>query len=113
MLGIDAPGLEPPASVSDLSERELIARIHARLPSAPDWMVVGVGDDAAVVEPARNRLEVLSVDAVVDGVHFNRAFTPYCYYNPTYECPIPPQENRLAVPIRAGERMKSEVASLK
>jgi thiamine-monophosphate kinase len=39
-------------------------------------MVVGVGDDAAVVEPSRNRLEVLSVDAVVEGVHFDRAFTP-------------------------------------
>ena len=63
-------------TVSDLTERELVARIHARLPAAPEWMVVGVGDDAAVVEPVRNRLEVLSVDAVVDGVHFDRAFTP-------------------------------------
>src|SRR5438093_2661707 len=39
-------------------------------------MVVGIGDDAAVVEPARNRLEVLSVDALVEGVHFDRTFTP-------------------------------------
>ncbi len=39
-------------------------------------MPVGVGDDAAVVEPERNRLEVLSVDALVEGVHFDRAFTP-------------------------------------
>src|ERR1700730_17897922 len=39
-------------------------------------MPVGIGDDAAVVEPARNRLEVLSVDALVEGVHFDRAFTP-------------------------------------
>jgi thiamine-monophosphate kinase len=37
---------------------------------------VGIGDDAAVVEPERNRLEVLSVDALVEGVHFDRAFTP-------------------------------------
>ena len=75
-LGAGAFSLEPSASVSDLSERALIARIHARLPPAPDWMVVGVGDDAAVVEPVRNRLDVLSVDGVVDGVHFDRAFTP-------------------------------------
>jgi uncharacterized protein (DUF1684 family) len=40
-------------------------------------------------------------------VDFNRAYTPYCYYNPTYECPLPPPENRLKIPIRAGERMKS------
>ena len=39
-------------------------------------MPVGIGDDAAVVEPERNRLEVLSVDALVEGVHFDRAFTP-------------------------------------
>jgi thiamine-monophosphate kinase len=62
--------------VSDLTERELIARIQARLPPPPPWMIVGIGDDAAVVEPGRNRLEVLSVDALVEGVHFDRAFTP-------------------------------------
>jgi uncharacterized protein len=39
-------------------------------------------------------------------VDFNRAYHPYCYYNPTYECPLPPPENRLKVPIRAGERLK-------
>lgn len=39
-------------------------------------------------------------------VDFNRAYIPYCYYNPTYECPYPPQANRLKIPIRAGERMK-------
>ena len=37
---------------------------------------------------------------------FNRAYHPYCYYNAGYECPVPPRENRLKVPIRAGERMK-------
>jgi uncharacterized protein len=43
-------------------------------------------------------------------VDFNRAYHPYCYYNATYECPYPPPENRLKVPIRAGERLKkSEV----
>jgi uncharacterized protein (DUF1684 family) len=45
---------------------------------------------------------------------FNRAYFPYCYYNATYECPLPPRENRLKIPIHAGERMrKSEVGSLK
>jgi thiamine-monophosphate kinase len=39
-------------------------------------MPIGIGDDAAVVEPEKNRLEVLSVDALVEGVHFDRAFTP-------------------------------------
>lgn len=39
-------------------------------------------------------------------IDFNRAYFPYCYYSPTWECPIPPAENRLKVPVRAGERFK-------
>src|SRR3954464_11922376 len=63
-------------TISEYSERELIARIEARLPPAPAWLLVGIGDDAAVVQPERNRVEVLTVDALVEGVHFDRAFTP-------------------------------------
>ena len=65
-----------PATVADLSERELIARIQQRLPPAPPWLLVGIGDDAAIVEPERNRVEVLTVDAIVEGIHFDRAFVP-------------------------------------
>jgi thiamine-monophosphate kinase len=64
------------ATVSSLTERELISRIQQRLPPAPDWLLVGIGDDAAVVEPERNRVDVLSVDAFVEGVHFDCAFVP-------------------------------------
>ena len=62
-------------TVADFTERELIGRITSRLPPPPAWMTVGIGDDAAVVVPERNRLQVLSVDALVEGVHFDRAFT--------------------------------------
>jgi uncharacterized protein len=37
---------------------------------------------------------------------FNRAYHPYCYFNDEYDCPFPPAENRLGIPIRAGERLK-------
>ena len=67
---------EPRATVGDFTEGELIARIERCFPPPPPWMPVGIGDDAAVVEPERNRLQVLSVDALVEGVHFDRAFTP-------------------------------------
>ena len=67
---------ESRTSVADFSERELIARISSLQPPPPAWMLVGIGDDAAVVEPERNRLEVLSVDALVEGIHFDRSFTP-------------------------------------
>ncbi len=35
---------------------------------------------------------------------FNTAYNPYCAYNPTYACPIPPAENTLSVAVRAGEQ---------
>jgi thiamine-monophosphate kinase len=73
------PGFQPPtsgATVGDLTEAGLIARIQQQLPPAPGWLLVGIGDDAAVVEPERNRVEVLTVDALVEGVHFDRAFVP-------------------------------------
>jgi thiamine-monophosphate kinase len=66
----------PSEAVGDVSERHLIARIRRQLPADPDWVLVGIGDDAAVVEPERNRLEVVSVDALVEGVHFDRRFVP-------------------------------------
>jgi uncharacterized protein (DUF1684 family) len=40
-------------------------------------------------------------------VDFNVAYNPYCYYNPEYDCPLPPSQNRLQVPVRAGERMRA------
>jgi uncharacterized protein len=35
---------------------------------------------------------------------FNYAYNPSCAYNPNWACPLAPQENRVAAPIRAGER---------
>ena len=38
-------------------------------------VVIGIGDDAAVVAPTRNAWTVLTTDASVEGVHFDRAFS--------------------------------------
>ena len=35
---------------------------------------------------------------------FNRAFNPLCNYSPAYNCALPPPENRLDLPVRAGEK---------
>jgi uncharacterized protein (DUF1684 family) len=37
-------------------------------------------------------------------VDFNYAYNPSCAYDPQYSCPLPPRENWLQVPIRAGEK---------
>src|SRR4029453_7776172 len=62
-------------TVSDIGEHALIARITARL-ATPSWVVVGPGDDAAVIRPERGALDVLTTDAQVEGVHFDRRFVP-------------------------------------
>jgi uncharacterized protein (DUF1684 family) len=36
-------------------------------------------------------------------IDFNLAYNPYCAYNEMWSCPLTPFENRLRVPIRAGE----------
>lgn len=38
-------------------------------------------------------------------VDFNLAYNPYCAYNEHWSCPLTPFENRLKVPIRAGEKL--------
>jgi uncharacterized protein (DUF1684 family) len=38
-------------------------------------------------------------------VDFNTVYNPYCVYSHRYSCPIPPTENTLTVPIRAGEKV--------
>jgi uncharacterized protein len=49
------------------------------------------------------------VDVRQDGQHtvtidFNMAYNPYCAYNPDFACPLPPKENLLDIPVRAGEK---------
>jgi uncharacterized protein len=52
----------------------------------------------------------MELDPMASGLYtvdFNQAYQPYCYYNPEYDCPYPPPENRLKLPIRAGEKLQA------
>src|SRR5205814_8047462 len=62
-------------TVSDLGEHALISRITRRF-AKPSWVIVGPGDDAAVIQPERGTFDVLTTDAIVEGVHFDRRFVP-------------------------------------
>ncbi len=56
----------------------------------------------------------LELDPTATGIYvvdFNGAYHPFCYYNEEYDCPFPPAENRLSVPIRAGERLPDRAAA--
>ena len=37
-------------------------------------------------------------------IDFNRAFVPPCGFSNQYNCPLPPQQNRISTAIEAGER---------
>ena len=56
--------------------------------------------------PAGRYMDLDRTATEIYEIDFNRAYHPYCYYNLTYDCPLTPAENRLKVPIRAGERLK-------
>ena len=65
-------------TVGELGERQLLERLRARfaVTGAPsDGLLIGIGDDAAVVKPSRGLCTVLTVDALVEGVHFERRFS--------------------------------------
>ena len=53
----------------------------------------------------------LDLERTASGVYeldFNRAYHPFCLFNPSYDCPYPPPQSRLKVPIRAGERLAAQ-----
>jgi thiamine-monophosphate kinase len=60
--------------LADLGERALIQRLRERVPAPAPWITLGIGDDAAVIEPPRGQLEVITTDCQIEDVHFRRAW---------------------------------------
>lgn len=63
--------------ISGLTEFELIDRItaevNANLPFGLERLVIGIGDDTAVIKPSGG-YQLATMDALVEGVHFERAY---------------------------------------
>lgn len=56
-----------------MTEDELIGKLRAIVErAAPDALLVGIGDDAAVWQPSRSHRSVITTDALIEGVHFTR-----------------------------------------
>jgi thiamine-monophosphate kinase len=64
------PARRPPG------EFELIDLVTRATPGRGEGVVLGPGDDAAIVAPRPGEELVATVDAVVEGVHFDGAFRP-------------------------------------
>jgi uncharacterized protein (DUF1684 family) len=61
--------------------------------------------------PGGRYLELQRTATGIYDLDFNRAYHPFCYYNAKYDCPYPPRENRLPVPVKAGEKMAAPAAA--
>jgi len=62
-------------SVGSVGEEALIASVRRWLGRASPASPAGIGDDCAVIRPARGR-ELLTVDPVIHGVHFDGRVPP-------------------------------------
>jgi uncharacterized protein len=58
--------------------------------------------------PAGRYLEPVPLGESRFRIDFNLAYNPFCAYNDFYSCPLTPFENRVKVPIRAGEKIFHE-----
>ncbi|WP_088555250.1 thiamine-phosphate kinase, partial [Calderihabitans maritimus] len=58
--------------VADLGEFGIIERIQKNFSTSSPRIRVGIGDDAALIQVEPDKLQVLTTDMLVEGVHFSR-----------------------------------------
>ena len=61
--------------LQDLGEFGLIERITKSIKLNNKSSLIGVGDDAAVLDYSENKV-VISTDMLIEGIHFDMTFTP-------------------------------------
>ena len=74
-MPLNTPVRDASRPLASIGERALIQRIRDRFPAPAGILDIGIGDDAAVISGLRNELQVLTTDALVEGVHFDRRFS--------------------------------------
>ena len=125
-LDRDAPGTgmrtQLPTSVGDLRDFDVygvfVFQVDGQEQRLTAYSAVpaGTGDDLLFV-PFRDAtsgketygagryLDVSRVDTQEYILDFNMAYNPSCAYSPRYNCPYPPSENHLKIPVEAGEKI--------
>jgi uncharacterized protein len=118
----ESPTMMMPTSTGQQRQMRRVGVLEFTLKSQPMKLTAFVEDGAADLNrlfvpfsdmtsgtetyPAGRYMDLDRTPTGVYEVDFNYAYHPYCYFNVTYDCPFPPAENRLKVPIRAGEKLK-------
>jgi thiamine-monophosphate kinase len=74
---LNTPASDASASIGEVGERALVDRIRQRFPDSSGTLHIGIGDDAAVDTGVRGELQVLTTDAVVEGIHFDLGFSSF------------------------------------
>ena len=62
--------------LAEVGEFGLIERIRRMFDEPSPSVILGIGDDAAVCRYQPGRVMLLTTDALVEGVHFHRRYTP-------------------------------------
>ena len=67
--------------ISTIGEFGIIQRMSDRLVDIPRSanLIEGIGDDAAVYRAGEGTLHVITTDALIEGVHFDRTFIPMSF----------------------------------
>lgn len=118
----ESPTMMMPTSTGQQREMRRVGQLEFTLKSQPmkltAFVEVGAADLNRLFVPFSDMTSgtetypagrYMDLDRTATGVYevdFNYAYHPYCYFNVTYDCPFPPAENRLKVPIHAGEKLK-------
>ena len=109
--------VDVPNVLGDVTPTPISGEVHFKL-NGQDLTLTALGGEPAkglsfVINDLTSKTETypggrfLETDPVVDGkvvLDFNRAYSPPCAVTPYATCPLAPKENRLPVPIPAGEK---------
>lgn len=108
--------VEMQTSTGDVQTYTRLGRVHFAVDGEPAALTIYQNqwgyflpfvDSLAGTEtyPAGRYLEPEALDDIRFLIDFNLAYNPYCAYNERWSCPLTPFENRLKLPIRAGEKL--------
>jgi thiamine-monophosphate kinase len=67
---------EKTTDISDLGEFGLIDQLTKHIVLKNESSLVGIGDDAAVIQVSEDTVQLISTDMLVEGIHFNLMYMP-------------------------------------